>query len=152
MSSISIGGHNYGAAPAGDRASATVGMPGPGSPAPEPSGPVVDGPVVDAPVPDAPVPDAPVPDAPVPDVAVLDAPVLDAVGKLHAAIDAVPEALADPDAALRDVNAIVAAMQSDPPDTAAVLAGARRLLDRVTAAGVFVTAADGLRRALPPPP
>ncbi|MFI5838397.1 hypothetical protein ACIA8K_01590 [Catenuloplanes sp. NPDC051500] len=76
------------------------------------------------------------------------APVLAAVEKLRAAIDAVPEALADPDAALRDVNAIAAATQRNPPDTAAVMAGARRLLDRITAAGVFVSAAENLRRAL----
>jgi hypothetical protein len=71
-----------------------------------------------------------------------------AVDKLHAAIDAVPELLADPDAALRDVNAIAAAMDGDPPDAAAAMAGARRLLDRITAAGVFVSAAENLRQAL----
>ncbi|MDR7278134.1 hypothetical protein [Catenuloplanes atrovinosus] len=76
------------------------------------------------------------------------APVLAAVRRMEAALDAVPEALADPDAALRDVNAIAAATQQDPPDTAAVLAGARRLLDRVTAAGVFTSAARRLREAL----
>jgi hypothetical protein len=75
-------------------------------------------------------------------------PVLAAVDKLHAAIDAVPEALADPDAALRDVNAIAAAVDRDPPDPEAVMAGARRLLDRITAAGVFVSAAENLRKAL----
>lgn len=71
-----------------------------------------------------------------------------AVDKLHAAIDAVPEMLADPDAALRDVNAIAAAMDGVPPDAAAAMAGARRLLDRITAAGVFVSAAENLRKAL----
>ncbi|WP_033346086.1 hypothetical protein [Catenuloplanes japonicus] len=76
------------------------------------------------------------------------APVLAAVEKLHAAIDAVPEALTDPDAALREVNAIAAATQREPPDTAAVMAGARRLLDLITAAGVFVSAAENLREAL----
>ncbi|GAB7047344.1 hypothetical protein [Catenuloplanes indicus] len=76
------------------------------------------------------------------------APVLSAARRLHAAIDAVPEALPDPDAALRDVNAIAAATQTEPPDTAAAMAAAHRLLDRVTEAGAFVTATEKLRAAL----
>ncbi|MDP9791996.1 hypothetical protein J2S43_000508 [Catenuloplanes nepalensis] len=76
------------------------------------------------------------------------APVVSAARRLHAAIDAVPEALPDPDAALRDVNAIAAATESDPPDTAAAMAAARRLLDRVTAAGAFASATEKLRAAL----